>query len=161
MFGDVFEDSGRPRLDRLQIITPRRVGSFRSVSINTNIVKNGTLDFSPRTKLICEENKYVNVMKDGGFKKILALANGSVGYIMPNGRVTFEDSEDIEKEFGWSYEIQKIRNEAKDDFIHIERDINLGYAITIHKAQGSDYENLILVIPEMSKFIIRVKVKRQ
>lgn len=155
MFGDIFEDSTKPVLDRIQIITPRRVGSFGSLFINTNVVKEGVQEFSPRTKLICEENKYVYVKKDGRYKRVLALANGSMGYIMPDGSVRFEDLDDFQRDFGWSYDIENIKREVRDDYIGIERTINFGYAITVHKAQGSDYEHVILVIPEMSPFIMR------
>jgi exodeoxyribonuclease V alpha subunit len=36
-----------------------------------------------------------------------------------------------------------------------ERKIDLGYAITVHKAQGSDFEHVILAFSQMSSFITR------
>lgn len=154
MFGDIFEDNNRPILDKIQIITPRRVGNFGSISLN-HIIMEKSVNFSPRTKLICEENKYVYLKKG----RTLALANGSVGYIMPNGEVFFEELDDFEKEFGQSYEIKKLIKSIKEEVSHtsikIERDINFGYAITVHKSQGSDYDYVILVINEISSFITR------
>lgn len=42
-----------------------------------------------------------------------------------------------------------------DDNLKIERSINFGYAITAHKAQGSDYDYVILVVPEITPFVTR------
>lgn len=155
MFGDVFSDSTTPILDKIQIITPRRVGNFASGFINSNVIKEKSHLFSPRTKLICEKNQYVWIEKAGRKKRILALANGSMGYIMPDGRVEFDELNDFVKDYGPSYEITKIKNQVMEDSYKIERDINIGYAITVHKSQGSDYEHVIFVIPEISPHLMR------
>ena len=111
----------------------RKVGPFGSMSINTNTVKEGVQGFSPRTKLSCEENKYVYVKKNGSNKRVLALANGSIGYIMPDGSIRFEDLDDFQRDLDGSYEIENIKREVRDDdYIGIERSINFGYAITVH-----------------------------
>jgi hypothetical protein len=49
-----------------------------------NVVRDGNADFSPRTKLICEKNMYIDVREKGKYKRILGLANGSIDYIGPD-----------------------------------------------------------------------------
>jgi exodeoxyribonuclease V alpha subunit len=152
MFSDIFEDTDPPSLDKIQIICPRRVGDFGSNAINI-IIRDNNFDFTPRTKLICEKNIYI---KDENRRRILGLANGSIGYVQPDGKIYFEDLEDIRIEYRrWVESL--IRNEIIEDFtvLKTERDIDFGYAITIHKSQGSDFDHVILVLPEKSPFITK------
>lgn len=37
----------------------------------------------------------------------------------------------------------------------IEKKINFGYAITVHKSQGSDFDHVILVLPDKSLFVTK------
>jgi exodeoxyribonuclease V alpha subunit len=158
IFANIFEygNSGVLNLEKVQIITPRRVGSFGSTAINTNVIRDGKSEFLPRTKLICEKNRYIYINRQGQNKRVLALANGSLGYIQANGEPHFHDLDDFEKEFGRiSEEIRKIKKEVSADFNGLGRDIDFGDVITVHKAQGSDYDVVIFVIPEIGPFIVR------
>jgi exodeoxyribonuclease V alpha subunit len=157
MFGDVFEGKDSLYLDKIQIISPRRVGDFGSVAINIRVIRDNNVAFTPRTKVICEKNIYVDAIdKHGKRRRILGLANGSIGYIQPDGNVYFEDLEDIMAEYRW-VDLLPIINEISGDFtiLKTERDIDFGYAITVHKSQGSDFDYVILVLPEESPFITR------
>jgi len=156
MFADIFENGGTLSLDKIQIISPRRVGDFGSWAINVNVIRDGNADFSTRTKLICEKNMYIDARDKGKYKRILGLANGSIGYIGPDWDIYFEDMADLRDEYEW-VNVWPIINEISGDFavLRTERDIDFGYAITVHKAQGSDFDYVMLVLPETSPFIMK------
>lgn len=155
MFADTFETEGEPNLDKVQIITPRRIGDFGSMAINQKIIMNGKINYAPRTKLICEENMYFNARKGG---RVLGLANGSIGYIVNRNDFYFDDIPELIEDYGLeSVErglLSQVRREVYSQ-AKTERKIDLGYAITVHKAQGSDFEHVILVFSQMSPFITR------
>jgi len=156
-FGAIFESEPELNLDKVQIITPRRVGAFGSEDLNLRLILEGNPRINPRTKLICEENLYHNIFHNGRKKRVLGLANGSIGYITQNNEIYFDDVADLEQEFGLEA-IRSLKSRIRSELystLKIERKINFGYSITIHKAQGSDFEHVILVIPEKSSFITR------
>jgi exodeoxyribonuclease V alpha subunit len=157
MFSSIFEKDSSLYLDNVQIICPRRVGDFGSIAINVGVIREGYVDFTPRTKLICEKNIYTDVIDHyGKSKRVLGLANGSIGYIKLNGDVYFEDLEDVKAEYRW-VNLYPIINEVSGDFtvLKAERDIDFGYAITVHKSQGSDFDYVILILSEISPFIMK------
>lgn len=154
-------ESGNDELafDKLQILTPKRYGKFASTFVNNSLIKNGVAKYEPRTKLICEENQYVDVNSQNGSSRHLALANGSLGYIRGNGKVYFKELEEIENQYPDDYwvasQLNAIRRNARDNGPALERYITLGYSITVHKSQGSDYDNVILILSESSRFLTR------
>jgi len=153
MFTEIFESEGKLNLDKVQIITPQRIGDYGSMGINRNIVLEGTIQYSPNTKLICEENIYFPVKG----KRVLGLANGSIGYIRSDGKVHFDDLEELSKDYGYE-NVQKLRYRISSevyDPLKTERKIDLGYAITVHKSQGSDFDHVIFVLSKVSPFITR------
>jgi ATP-dependent exoDNAse (exonuclease V) alpha subunit len=78
-----------------------------------------------------------------------------LGYIGVDREPHFDDLDDFDNEFGRvPGEIQKIKNEIFGDF-KLDRDIDFGDAITVHKTQGSDYDHVRFVIPEISPFVVR------
>lgn len=154
MFADTFETEDKLNLDKVQIITPRRIGDFGSMAINQKIILNGNIDYSPRTKLICEENMYFNA-KVG---RVLGLANGSIGYIKSEGHIHFDDISELIEDYGFESVKRGLLGQVWAEVyspIKTERKIDLGYAITVHKAQGSDFEHVILAFSQMSPFITR------
>ncbi len=140
-------------LDRVQIITPRRIGSFGSEAINRKVIMQGNPIFGPQTKLICEENMYTNV----DYKRILGLANGSIGYITERRAVHFNEIKELESIYGFD-SLKPLRRDINTDVfgaMKIEKKINFGYSITVHKSQGSDFDHVILVLPDKSIFVTR------
>jgi exodeoxyribonuclease V alpha subunit len=133
------------------------VGSFGSEDLNLRLILDGNFRVDSRTKLICEENLYHNIWHNGKKKRVLGLANGSIGYITNDKQIYFDDLEDLGQEFGYA-NIRSLISRVWSEIytpLKIERKINIGYSITIHKSQGSDFEHVILVIPEKSSFITR------
>jgi len=156
MFADTYETNTGLELDRIQILTPRRVGDFGSLAINVNVIRDGNSRMSPRTKLICEENMYLDVIEKRGRHPVLGLANGSIGYVTQSFQVYFDDLAELETEYQW-VDTRKIVNEINEDrgTFKVDKKIDFGYAITVHKSQGSDFDYVVLVIPEISPFVVR------
>ena len=157
MFRDVLEEGGNLNLDRIQILAPRKYGSFGSEAINIRGVLEGEPMFIPGTKLICEENIYHNIGPKRRRKRILGLANGSIGYIKNHRDIFFEDIEDLVSEYG-SQEIWGLKNKIIQDIyspLKSQTRINYGYAITVHKSQGSDFSFVIFVLSDVSQFITK------
>ncbi len=156
---NLFECGENICYDKLQILTAKRYGRFASSFINSRIVKNGKQKYGPRTKLICEVNQPISIETDNGYSKILGLANGSLGYIKGNGEVYFKELQELEKEYSNNasvmWQINDIKKKARENISELERDIVLGYAITVHKSQGSDFEHVIFVISESTRFLTR------
>ena len=152
MFVDVYENGDELNLDKIQIITPRRIGNFGSMAINKNVVLNGRTEFLPKSKLICEENIYFN----SNDRRVLGLANGSIGSIKEAGNVYFDDINDLWRDYHNDvYElIGTVRNDVYNS-VNIERKIDFAYAITVHKSQGSDFEFVVLVLSDISLFLSR------
>ena len=155
MFAKTFECQDSLNLDKIQIITPRRVGDFGSMAINQKIILNGRIEYAAKTKLICEENIDFNARKG---VRVLGLANGSIGFIKSERNVHFEDIPELIEEYGFESVNEGLLNQVRDDIYNsskTERKIDLGYAITVHKAQGSDFEHVIFAFSQISRFMTR------
>ncbi|WP_097005288.1 AAA family ATPase [Lacrimispora amygdalina] len=126
-------------LKKIQILSPVKSGECGISQINTIIAKEirnelsesssvfyfGKTSYRIGDKVIFHENNY---KKD--------YYNGDIGYvtdILKNG---------IEVEVGT--DIKKITGDAL-------KDITLAYAITMHKSQGSEFEDIIIMLPDTNK----------
>lgn len=169
LFIDLFEPNGNfsyENLDKLQILTPKRVGKFGSIGINFQIIGDSLKGAFPLgTKIICEINDYHII----GGKKLLALANGSIGYIIAKnkrqkGYVRFYDLDELRKLLEGDYnainDYYKYLRELKQTLTspalgEFSESFSPAYAITVHKSQGSDFDNVIFILSEKSSFITR------
>ncbi len=160
IFGNVFEPNGNfeyDNLEKIQIITPKRVGRFGSTRINREIILEGKSRIPKGTKIICEENQYWEIEKN---KRVLALANGSIGYLTKDGYVKFADIDELRNLFPKARrkihkKLKEIRLELLSQIEKTDIPYTPAYAITVHKSQGSDFDYVIFILSERSSFITR------
>jgi ATP-dependent exoDNAse (exonuclease V) alpha subunit len=123
-------------LENIQILSPYRPGFYGVLRLNKMIqthyrdttYKDYKTPFYHADKLI----RIVNYYSGYGRNKKLILSNGSIGIINTHKskkKYYFKDADNV---------LDKI-----DD----EENFELAYAITIHKSQGSDFTNVLLIIP--------------
>lgn len=143
-------------LDGFQIITPYRASFYGTMGLNEYVrdeykdhkwqAKDGRSCFFHSDKIIRTSNWYQWNQKLG--RRELALSNGSIGVICDHGygkkrrRGYFPDYSPNYRYFTWS---------RIDD----EENFELAYAITIHKSQGSDFDNTFVVIPRRRGLLTR------
>ena len=129
--------SGLLNIDALQFISPYRTGFYGTRHFNEFIQvesKSKSKEmgnpyiFKEGDKVICISNTYE--------KGQLILANGSMGIAKSNK--TFHFPESLE-------DLYKIEEEK----------LELGYAITVHKAQGSGFDHVFFIIPNREALLSR------
>ncbi len=126
----------RLKLDVLQCLTPYRGGHGGAVSLNGIVqaeYRRGekASDHNPfyhSDKIIRIKNWY----RGFGEKRELILSNGSLGIVN-----------------GGQWNRKYYFADADKPFFSLdsEENVELAYAITVHKSQGSDFEHVLLVIP--------------
>jgi len=139
------------KLDRLQILTPYRGGGGGALSLSEAIrsrYRHDAWEPARRTKetAFAHSDKIIRIKNFYGWNSAtksreLRLSNGSIGVVCNNkeGRYGyFAESQ-------WRLEFDKLE----------EEDFELAYAITVHKAQGSEFGEVIVVIPERRALLSR------
>lgn len=148
--GSVKENSTRTiELDRLQVLSPYRAGYFGTLGLN-ELIKSEYREehyqdrfrylsspFNHAEKIIRINNEYVYY----GGKKRLRLSNGSIGVINNKTRKLFGKNVMFRRYYF-------LDQEKPIDWIDDEDNFELSYAITIHKSQGSDFQEIFTVIPQ-------------
>lgn len=151
----ISENPDLTKIENFQILTPYRANYFGAEAINTlfqNEIKKadeflqaGSLIFKHGDKIIRTKNMYEDDK--------LVLSNGSIGLIMENKGVSVYFSE-LEDE---SLSTEDIRKGEKEFF-------ELAYCITVHKSQGSGFNEVFLIIPKklglLSKELIYTAITR-
>ena len=140
-------------LDRAQLLTPYRGGPSGSLGLSDFVRTAYRHDawshrsgwdsaFAHSDKLICTSNLYRWNTED---KRIeLQLSNGSIGVLCNHARANggrkayFPESE-------WPLSFDKMD----------EEDFELAYGVTVHKAQGSEFEEVLVVLPERRALLSR------
>ena len=136
------------QLDYFQVITPYRTTYYGSLGLNNFIQAkfrekekfsyHGDLALKQGDKVIQIQNLYdYDTVKK---KRILLLSNGSIGLFNSNPKRRF-----LFAEIG-----QPLLAKDFDD-----ENLELGYAITVHKAQGSGFEHVFFVLPEKMGLLSR------
>jgi len=121
--------SNGDNLDNLQILAPSNIGEFGNYALNEYLRKK-----VQAKRENCENIKYIKLKNDNE----TGIVNGMFGV-------------GLEKKI-------KFANDKEEDFSPEESnpEYGYGYAITIHKSQGSGFENVVLVLPkEKSSLITR------
>jgi len=112
-----------------------------SITIPRALKKEAPITFFVGDKVLINKNDYN-----------LGVMNGDIGIV-----VGISEMGEIEVEFGWGKKIFPIVIETKSGS-KIKRydpreNISLGYAITTHKAQGSEWESIYYVVPQGTTYM--------
>lgn len=129
-------------LERFQVISPYRTGYFGASGVNlhfqTDLRKDenflyggGEIIFKLRDKVMHTKNEYK--------KNELFVSNGSFGSIVGNKKVFFVEREN-------SIHFNELQHSDQ---------IELAYAITVHKSQGSGFNHVFVILPSKSQFLTR------
>jgi len=143
---------GRTLSGNVQVLTPMRKGELGSVKLNETLQN----VFNPKTKNICECKAAFGVFRKGDrvmqikndyklewekvneygetYDKGAGAFNGDLGYII--------DIETSEEKLTVHFDDDKI---ITYDFLQID-ELELSYAITIHKSQGSEFSVVIMPV---------------
>jgi hypothetical protein len=139
------------KLDRLQILTPYRGGGGGALSLSEAMRSRYRHDaWGPARRVkdtaFAHSDKIIRIKNLYGWdpateSRELKLSNGSIGVVCNNqaGRYGYF------AESKWRLDFDKLD----------EEDFELAYAITVHKAQGSEFGEVIVVIPERRALLSR------
>jgi len=137
-------------LDRVQLLTPYRGGASGSLGLSDFTRRRYRQEAWPdrtyKDTALAHSDKVIRITNWYGWntaekRKELRLSNGSVGVLCNNrkGRKAyFPESE-------WPVDWKRMK---EDDF-------ELAYSITVHKAQGSEFQEVVVVLPERRALLSR------
>jgi len=139
-------------LSAIQILSPYRGDYFGTDFINTQIQEKlrgglrGSSGFKPLDKIIQIVNVNLPKWLKKGYDKSVRdyvdtyLFNGALGYVESFGRGRYQGRLRVTFEIDPEVSVNMSYTEA-------QKWLELGYAISVHKAQGSEFDSIILVIP--------------
>ncbi len=133
-------------LEEFQILSPYRTGDSGTLGLNDSIKRTYNPDsgdggmghvFTHADKLIRINNWYEEIKGNG---RDLILSNGSVGVLCKHKSEGPQSKLKGRKYYFPEFKYPRGGVDGEENF-------ELAYAITVHKAQGSEFENVFLVIP--------------
>ncbi|WNV03853.1 ATP-dependent RecD-like DNA helicase [Candidatus Methylospira mobilis] len=130
------------KLERFQVLSPYRSGYYGASGLNIHFQdqlrlgvqferKSSDVVFKLFDKVMHTQNEYNG--------NELLVSNGSLGAILNNGQVFFVDNE----------------KSMRIDSLRTKNMLELAYAITVHKSQGSGFNHVFIVLPEKAQFTSR------
>lgn len=131
------------QLEALQLLTPYRSGFYGALGLNKFIQENyrerpkyssELSQFYHSDKIIRTNNWYTG----RGRNRELALPNGAIGIC----------TGDKQKRKFYFKELERPRK-----WVGSEEDYELSYAISVHRAQGSEFRNVFLVVPKKTSLL--------
>lgn len=143
-------DAEKLALDRVQLLTPYRAGPSGSLGLSHYVRDIYRADawanrphegFAHSDKIIRLSNYYTWNRNER--RRELGLSNGSIGVLCDHGRKGGLRAYFPESRWPLSW------NDLE------EEDFELAYAITVHKAQGSEFEEVLVVLPERRALLSR------
>jgi exodeoxyribonuclease V alpha subunit len=134
-------------IDNVQVLAPFRARGETSVKNINEVIRDIVNPFTgEHNELCCDGNKLRNNDRVIQLKNINGINNGDVGFI----RSIYRDEDEIK------HAIIEFSDGVRVDYSERELDIvDLAYATTIHKSQGSEYSTVI--IPIMMSHCIMLK----
>ncbi len=145
----------KPELvERFQVLTPvihPMWGAFELNNMFQEWVGNGKAQYSTEmsTEYICYADKVIqlaNTTKKSNKGDKKQLSNGQIGF------VKFANGKEASVVFSGYPECFFKYNSIKGDR---ESELELAYAITIHKSQGSDFDTVLVVLPKTGRILSR------
>ena len=132
-------------IDNVQILAPFRSRGETSVKNINEIIRELINPFvGSRNELFCDGNKFRLNDRVIQLKNVNGINNGDVGFI----KSVYPDEDDVK------HAIIEFSDGIRADYPERDLDIiDLSYATTIHKAQGSEYSTVIIPIM-MSHYIM-------
>lgn len=130
-------------IDNFQILTPYRASYFGTIGlnnhiqdkskVNADIIKDQTVSFMHGDKVIQTKNLYR--------KGELLLSNGSTGL--------------VDAKTGWGQFYFSESKKPLNSKTLSQEEMELAYAITVHKSQGSGFKDVFLVLPPKRSLLHR------
>lgn len=142
---------GLDKIKDIQILCPSKKTQWGATSINENIqsiLNPSTIElkindrvFKKNDKVMQIRNNY-DLVSENSITDAEGVYNGDIGFI--NQIYTEEESLEVEFYDG------SIVNYKKEDI----KDLDLSYAITIHKSQGSEFECIIIPMMQVAPMLL-------
>lgn len=167
------EESGSDNIMDYQVISPYRGELFGTArlnevlqeSLNSHNVKKGRLaTITYFDKVIQFTNRagrksYWGYNFDSRKKERVAIYNGEMGqvWIDARDRTRYNYINNI-KRFNVKFNRQENYSISFSGDKQVEENIELGYAISVHKAQGSEFKYLYLVIPQSKQSLLSTEL---
>lgn len=137
-------------LDRVQLLTPYRGGPSGSLGLSDFTRRRYRQEAWPdrtfKDTAFAHSDKVIRISNWYGWNPAekrmeLRLSNGSVGVLCNNksGRKAFFPESE------WPVNWKKMK----------EEDFELAYSVTVHKAQGSEFQEVVVVLPERRALLSR------
>ena len=143
-------DAAALALDRVQLLTPYRGGPAGALGLSDFVRSKYRHDAWPDRKYhgtsFAHSDKIIRISNLYGWnaaerRSELRLSNGSIGVLCNNkkGRRAYFPESD------WPLKWERLD----------EEDFELAYGITVHKAQGSEFQEVLVVLPERRALLSR------
>lgn len=142
---------GLDKIKDIQILCPSKKTQWGATSINENIqsiLNPSTIELKINERLFKKNDKVMQIrnnydlVSENSITDAEGVYNGDIGFI--NQIDTEEESLEIEFYDG------SIVNYKKEDI----KDLDLSYAITIHKSQGSEFECVIIPMMQVAPMLL-------
>ena len=146
-------------LSAIQILSPYRGDYFGTDFVNKEIQEKlrgglkGSGSFKALDKVIQITNIYLPKWRKKGYDKSVReyvdtyLFNGALGVIEGFGQGKYRGRMRISFETYPNISVNMFYNEA-------QKWLELGYAISVHKAQGSEFDSVLLIIPSEKMILV-------
>ena len=142
---------GLDKIKDIQILCPSKKTQWGATSINENIqsiLNPSTIELKINDRLFKKNDKVMQVrnnydlVSENSFTEAEGVYNGDIGFINQIDR----EEKSLEVEF---YD-GSIVNYKKEDI----KDLDLSYAITIHKSQGSEFDCVIIPMMQVAPMLL-------
>ncbi len=152
-------ENGNLNLSAIQILSPYRGDYFGTDLINAVLQEKlrgglrGSGGLKPLDKIIQIVNVNLPKWRKKGYDKSVRdyvdtyLFNGALGYVEGFGRGRYQGRLRVTFEIDPDISVNMFYTEA-------QKWLELGYAISVHKAQGSEFDSIILSIPSQKLTLV-------